>query len=849
LPRPDGARTGHPNPITRRPEPIMHRLPRIPAGAAILASCFIATTGCARQAPPVAPPPAPRPAAETPDTAERGGRGGGAEPRPYDRVITAEARSETGLFRTHRIDDRLYFEIPPAALNEEMLVVARTVAGGQTGGFSGGGGGNRVVTWERVGNRILLRLQSYEVYADSSSAIHQATSALRTGPIIASFDVESWGPDSAAVIDVTPLYTSDVREFAAVENPESDRSFIEDVATFPENVNVIASQTGTRQEDEDEGGESVTVTVRRMWSMLKLPEDRMRPRLHDDRVGFGSITTIDYSRPEHRAEERRYIRRFRLEKRDPQAEVSDPVEPIVFWIDPATPEWLVPWIRSGIEAWRPAYREAGFSNAIVGREAPSPEEDPDWSPFDARYSIVYWRPSTTQNATGGQVVDPRTGEILKAEVNMYHNVMNLLRNWYFTQVGPLDPRAQQLPLPDSLMGRLVEYVVTHEVGHAIGFPHNMKASAMYPADSLRSTSFLQRMGGHVATLMDYSRFNYVAQPEDRIPPALLVPHVGPYDRFAVMWGHKPIPGADSPDEEWATLDQWSRMQDTVPWFRFTTAGAPNDPYALTEAVGDADAVKSNTLGLKNLRRVKDMLLRVAERPGRDYDLLQELYQNVISQWGRYNGHVAALVGSAETQERYGTGPRFEPVSEARQRDAVRFLGENAFRVPDWLIDPEILRRIEAAGIVGRVRQAQAGVLNSLLGTSRLNRMIEYEAFEPTAAYSVADMLVDLRSGIWSEISASNVRIDVFRRNLQRAYVETIGRQIDPPESAGPQQAPDDDGEDEPQFTSDARAILRGHLAELDDAIEAALPRAADGMTRLHLRDLRTAIQNILDPQD
>jgi Met-zincin/Domain of unknown function (DUF5117)/Domain of unknown function (DUF5118) len=828
----------------------MDRIQRIQAGVAVVATCVLSTTGCASRSPEVAAqPPAPRPAAEQQEDSAGGGGGRGsgpAQPRPYNRVITSEAETDVGLFKTHRIGDRLYFEIPRSELGKEMLVVTRTVAGGQTGGFFGGGG-DQVVTWERDGNRIRLRQQSYDIAADSTRAIHLAVSAMRTGPIIASFNVESWGPDSAAVIEVGRLYTSNITEFRVVNSPQSDRSFIESVAAFPENVNVIATQTGRPQGGggDEEGGQQETVSVRAIWSMLKLPEDKMMPRLHDARVGFGSITYVDYSRPEHRAEERRFIRRFRLEKQNPQAEVSDPVEPIVFWIDPATPEWLVPWIKTGIEAWQPAFREAGFSNAIIGREAPSVEEDPDWSPFDARYSIVYWRPSTVANATGGQVEDPRTGEILKAEVNMYHNVMNLLRNWYFTQVGPLDPRAQKLPMPDSLMGRLVEYVVTHEVGHAIGFPHNMKASAMYPADSLRSASFLRRMGGHVATLMDYSRFNYVAQPEDNIPPELLIPQVGPYDRFAVMWGHKPIPGANTPDEEWATLDRWSRMQDTIPWFRFTTAGAPNDPFALTEAVGDEDAVKSNTLGLRNLRRVKDMLLRVAERPGQDYELLDELYGNVIGQWGRYNGHVAALVGAAETQERYGTGPRFDPVEEARQREAVRFLNENAFRVPAWLVDAEILRRIQAAGFVARVRQAQAGVLNSLLSANRLNRMIEYEAIDESG-YSVADLLADLRPGIWSELQASRVEIDVFRRNLQRAYIETLGRQINPPPAA--EQGPGgDDDDDEPSFTTDARALLRGHLVELDDAIEAALPRAADGMTRLHLRDLRTEIENILDP--
>lgn len=800
---------------------------------------------------------------ETVDTAG-GGRGGGrggaapSRPRPYDRVITGEARTVVGLFKAHRIDERLYFEIPRRELDREMLVISRTVAGGAggRGGFATGGG-NRVVVWQREGDRILLRQQSHDVVADSSTAIHRAVSAVRTGPIIAAFNVESWGPDSTAVIDVTKLFTTNITEFASVNNPQADRSFIENVTAHLENINVEATQTGTQPADAAQGGgrggrggggAPATVTVRQSWSMRKLPERPMMPRLHDKRVGYGSITYIDYGRPEHRAEERRFIRRFRLEKRDPDAEVSEPIEPIVFWIDPATPEWLVPWVKTGIEKWQPAFREAGFSNAIHGRYAPPPEEDPDWSPFDARHSIVYWRPSTTQNATGGQVVDPRTGEILKAEVNMYHNVMNLLRNWYFIQVGPLDARAQKLPLPDSLMGRLVEYVVSHEVGHAIGFPHNMKASAMYPADSVRSASFLRRMGGHVSTLMDYSRFNYVAQPEDDIPVELLIPNIGPYDHFAVMWGHRPIPGATTPEDEVATLDQWARMQDTVPWFRFTTDDSPNDPANITEAVGNADAVKSNTLGMKNLERVMKMLIPAAERPGEDYSLLRELYSNAVTQWGRYSGHIVAVIGGAETQERYGTGPRFEPVPKAKQREAIRFLQANAFQVPDMFLDPAILRRIEADGVVGRIRLAQAGVLNSLLAEARLNRLIEYEAIDrANDAYTVAELLADLREAVWNELDVTRVRIDVHRRNLQRAYLEAIERTLHPaaPESAaGPGEG--GPGGQTQRFESDVRPMLRGHLVELDRAVQDAIPKAADGMTRLHLRDLHMEIERLLD---
>ncbi|MBW3552296.1 MAG: zinc-dependent metalloprotease, partial [Gemmatimonadetes bacterium] len=615
----------------------------------VAALALAATTGCARQASPTAPSPQAAPGGQ--DTA--GGRSRADGPRPYARVITGEAVTRRGLFDVHRIDDKLFFEIPRSELNRDILVVQRTAAGGNRTGFFRGGP-SRVVAFEREGDRILLRQRSFGITADTAAAIARAVEALNFGPIIASFGIEAWGPDSAAVIDATKLFTTNVNEFVGVPQIQADRSYIETFAAFPENVNIQATQTGNQPPPSGSGpgARPTTVTALTSWSFLKLPEDPMQPRLHDRRVGLGSVQHVDYSRPEHEAMSRRYIRRYRLEKRNPAAEISDPVEPIVFWVDPATPEWLVPHVIQGVDDWEPAYREAGFSNAIEGRLAPTAEEDPDFSLLDARHSVIYWRPSEVANATGGQIVDPRTGEILKAEVNMYHNVMNLLRNWYFTQVSPLDPRTQQMPLPDSLMGRLVRYVVAHEVGHAVGFPHNMKASAMYPADSLRSRTFLERMGGHVATLMDYSRFNYVAQPEDGIPPRLLVPGVGPYDRFAIMWQNKPIPGASTPDEEWPTLDQWSRMQDTIPWYRWSTIDATADPHAITEAVGDEDAVKSSELGMRNLERVVASLLRVAEQPGQDYTLLSDLYSNAVSQWGRYNGHVAAMIAGAETWERY-----------------------------------------------------------------------------------------------------------------------------------------------------------------------------------------------------
>lgn len=798
--------------------------------------------------------PAPRPARQQTvagqDTTARGAPGArGRQPRPYRAVITERAVTKPGLITVHRVGDTLYFEIPRRVLGAELLMVARRVEWTNQAGFFGGGR-NSVVVWERRGDKLYLREQRYSVAADSGDAIRWAVWGMQKGPIIGAFDVAAYGPDSAAVVAVTELFTSANPEMGSLGNVDRTRSFIEHFAAFERNVEVEAVQTGSsRPPNAAPNTPPAAETARIHWSFLLLPERPMMPRLHDRRVGFISIQTTDYSRPAHRAEERRYIRRFRLEKRDPNAALSEPVQPIVYWIDPATPDWLKPWVKKGVEAWNTAFRDAGFLDAIQARYAPTAEDDPDWSLYDARHSVIYWRPSPVQNATGGQVVDPRTGEILKGEVNMYHNVMNLLRNWYVVQVGPLDPRAQRLPLPDSLMGRLVEYVVTHEIGHSIGFPHNMKASAMYPADSVRSAAFLRRMGGHVATLMDYSRFNYVAQPEDSIPVELLVPRVGPYDKFAVMWGYKPIPGARTPDDEWPTLDQWSRMQDTIPWFRFTTADAPNDPAAQTEAVGDADPVHSSTLALRNLRRVMGMLIPVAERPGEDYETLSELYGNVVQQWSRYMGHVAALIGGAETQERYGTGPRFTPVSRARQLEAMRFLEAQAFTTPEFLIDREVLRRMEAEGAVRRIAEAHGRILRTLLNPRRLERLVEYESLDqhPQEAYTLADLMGDLRRAVWGELGARSVRINVYRRNLQRAYLATVDTLLNPPEPRPGTQGPP--GAEPPRpLDSDVRPILRGELIELQSAIDRAVGRAADGMTRLHLRDARAEIDRILNPR-
>jgi hypothetical protein len=693
---------------------------------------------------------------------------------------------------------------------------------------------------------------AYDLVADAGTPIARAVQAANVDAVLMAFNVEAVGSNDAVVIDVTRLFTTDVPEFSGrsrvrARTFDTQRSFVERAISFPENIEVEALHTYSNPPDQQGGGPipqgpaggapparvgSSSVVMH--YSMVLLPERPMRPRLFDERVGYFSVRQLDYGKDEHRSPERRYITRWRLEKRDPSLAVSEPIKPIVYWIDPATPTKWVPFLKRGVESWQTAFEAAGFKSAIIAREAPSASDDPDWSPEDARYSVIRWLPSTVQNASGPHIHDPRTGEILEADIQFHHNVMNLVRDWYFVQVGPLDPRAKTLPLPDQLMGRLLEYVTAHEVGHTLGFQHNMKASSTYPAEKVRDQVWVRSMG-HTPTLMDYSRFNYVAQPEDGIAVEDLIPKIGPYDIWATAWGYKPIPAAASAEEEKPTLDEWAREQDEKPYLRFSTAGAGGaDPGQLTEAVGDGDAVTSTTMGLKNLERVAAMLMDAVQRPGEAYDDLEQLYGRLLAQWALEMNHVAAIVGGVHSQQKHWGqhGVRFVPVSKAKQQEAVAFLGRHAFQTPAFSLNPEILRRIEPAGALSRIRAGQQRVLESLLSSQRLARLVEQEALDGAAAYAPTTFLADVRRSVWSEIAGPGpVQIDAFRRNLQRAYVETLASRINGRQSA----------------SDDVRSLFRAELKTLDRQLRLASARAANRGTGAHLDDVRTLIARALDP--
>ena len=762
----------------------------------------------------------------------------------YEMLLDKKATVDKGLFKVYLKDNKYYYEIPNRKLGVEMLLVTRIkeLPSGLGGGYVNAGSkiNTQVVVWERFNDRVLLKVKSYNAVANDSLPINKSVEANNLEPIIYSFEIKSPNADnSGVVIDVTKFFSSDIKAISALPNSyrkrykvkrlDPARSFINSIKSYPKNIEVVQDFTYDADAPPSNANTN-TITIRVNQSMIQLPEDKMMPRLYDKRVGYFSIGNVDYSSEALKADSKRYIRRWRLEPINMSAylrgELVEPKNPIIYYLDPATPEKLRKYIKQGVEDWQKVFETAGFKNAIIAKMPPSKEEDPEFSMEDIRYSSIRYVASTTRNATGPSVSDPRTGEILESDIIWYHNHLRSYRNRYLLETGAANPSARTLDTPDEEIGEMMRMVIAHEVGHALGLPHNMAASYAYPVDSLRSGSFTQKMG-IAATIMDYARYNYVAQPGDK--NIRFIRQLGPYDHYAINWGYRIIPGADSPQEEVNTLNKWIEEKAGDPIYRF---GAQRfDPSAQTEGIGN-DQVKASTYGMSNLKIVAKNLPEWTSDQTNNYEDLSELYGELLGVWSRYVGHVAGVVGGVFEFNKKPTqkGVVYEPVSKQKQIEAMKWLQENAFKTQDWLLQEDILKNIDEAGYTKRMLSLQTRHLNSLLNTSKLERMIDIEVLHPET-YSILSMMRDLRTGIFLEANYTR-NVDVFRRNLQKAYIERLETLLNSKETKH----------------ADINSIIRGELQALDFQLTIAKGRNVNRMTRYHYRDCLAQIKQILNPK-
>jgi hypothetical protein len=809
---------------------------------------------------------------------------GKKEPKPYKKVIDSTAVTQKGLIDIHKINDKYLFEIPDSLLGSEIMTITRYSKTPAGGGIFGGEEINRqVVRWEKgLTNNILLRSVTYVIMSpDGDKPMAQAVKNSTSDPIIGNYDILAFKKDSTGknnagyVIDLTSTFDGDVQTFSLdpikkqllnIVAFQKDKSFLSKISSYPINTEIRSVKTFTTTPpristtptpkigvDLPSALDAGVITIEMNTSMILLPKTPMRKREFDARVGYFANQYDIFEEESQKSDTKVFAVRWRLEpksdedaQKQKRGELIEPKKPIVYYIDPATPEKWKKFIKQGIDDWQVAFEAAGWKNAIRGEYWP--ENDPTMSLEDARFSVLRYFAAEIQNAYGPNVHDPRSGEILESHIGWYHNIMSLLRNWYLIQTAAVDPAARSKKFDDKLMGELIRFVSSHEVGHTLGLRHNMGASSATPVEKLRDKAY-QDKNGHTSSIMDYARFNYVAQPEDNV--TALFPRIGDYDKWAIKWGYSYFDEAKTETEEKAKLNEMTKEAYKNNRLWFGTESSPYDPRYQTEDIGD-NAMRASEYGIKNLKRILPNLLDWTKENGESYAELDNLYGALTGQFRRYMGHVTKNVGGIyDSPKTYDmTGNQFEVVPRSIQKDAVLFLNTQLFTTPKWLLDQNVLSKINPENGVEAIKGMQDATLSSLLAGDRMVRLIETSSMNKSN-YTVDELISDLKNGIFSELKG-NGSIDVFRRNIQKLYVDKM---IDllKPGTAMVRAVPVGVTYG---FTTrrvnlaqtDLPSIARGQLTSLKNEMKIASSRITDRMSRYHLQDLISRIGEALDPK-
>ena len=765
----------------------------------------------------------------------------------YEKLMKKGGSFQQGLFDVRHIEKDWYFEIPEAALGRLFLAVTRFVSVPQDFGMLSGEEVNyNTVYFERYDDKTMfLRSWAHSQTADPKSNISELVRKATIDPIVYKFDII--GKDKKTgkmLVNVTKLFKGDnkIAGFTANDRTQvklgtlqDDRTFIDTIKTYPINIEVSTLRTYAANPGKSMASRQGFMTLSLNTSIVQLPEEPMRPRLADERVGYFDnrlVTFSDRETSKHDA----IISRYRLVPKDKKAyakgKLVEPEKQIVYYIDPATPKEWVPYLIQGINDWNKAFEAAGFKNAIVGKEVP---EDSDISPDDARYSFLRYLPSEQENAYGPRIVDPRSGEIIESHICWYHNVMNLLTKWYMTQCGPLDKRAQTMKFDKDLMGKLIRFVSSHEVGHTLGLRHNMIASNATPVEKLRDKAWVEKHG-HTASIMDYARFNYVAQPEDNIGEAGLFPRINDYDNWAIKWGYQYRPEfKDEFDEKKTLRSEVTKMLTNNKRLRYKgDEGRGRDPRSQTEDLGDND-ITAAEYGVKNLKRVMQNIVKWTAQPDDQTDDLSNMYSSVRGQFQRYSNHAQRHITGVYS-DNWPSARKNDIVPAVLQKQAIAWFGRHLFTIPTWLYPDSIVNKL-GVDADNEVTMRANAVLSYLLSAYILYNCIN-NSFTASQPYPVNDYLNDVFQAAWKPMSKTDLRGNNFRRRLEQNYVEHIGQAIYTSKTP----------KENIKFTrSDVTLYALKHLDKIDNFCRQQLKTTdANSINALHYNNLLLKTKKIRD---